>query len=98
MAQALKEEHFTDAQIATMLGVHPVTVRKWRGKNKEAGCIKYGPPYEYWGSNVVYPAEKFREWCSRVVVIGGVPRMNLPVSSVVEGPQRETVKEVQNGW
>lgn len=75
----LEETHFTDTQVAALLGKHPVTVRKWRAKNTEAGCVKYGPPYEYHGTNVWYPKAKFREWCAQVRMVNGVPHMNLPV-------------------
>lgn len=71
---------FRDTQIAAMLGVNPVTVRQWRVKNREAGRIQYGPPYEYRGRYVVYPKPAFRAWCAAVKVVDGVPHMNLPVS------------------
>ena len=85
---------FTDVQVARMLGIHPVSVRRWRVKNGRAGCIKYGPPYEYRGYNVVYPVDKFRAWCAQVRVVGGVPRMNLPVTAIQplpDDPQRAPV-------
>lgn len=86
-------EFFTDEQVARMLGKHPVTVRKWRTKNKDLGVIQYGPPYEFRGHNVVYPKSQFYEWCAKVQVVDGVPRMNLPVSSNIVVPhQRQTVK------
>lgn len=84
------EGFFTDMQIARMLGVNAVTVRQWRVKNKKAGAIKHGPPYEYRGSQVVYPKVKFREWCAAVDVVGGVPRANLPASANLEEIQQAT--------
>ena len=81
MGQIDRDEYFTDTQVAAMLGKHPVTVRKWRSKNTLAGCIKYGPPYEYRGQNVVYPVSLFRKWCASVQMINGVPHMNLPVDA-----------------
>lgn len=80
------EGFLSDEQVARQLGVHPVTVRRWRAKNKKAGCIKFGPPYEFRGPNVVYPKSTFSEWCRAVRVVDGVPRMNLPVSSPVVLP------------
>ena len=76
-----QEKQFTDVQIAKMLGVNPVTVRQWRVKNKKLGQIKYGPPYEFHGNSVVYPVEKFRQWCSEIKVVNGVPQLNLPASA-----------------
>lgn len=93
-------DYFTDTQVAAMLGSHPVTMRKWRTKNKAFGAIKFGPPYEYRGSRVVYPKEKFRAWCSQVQLVDGVPRFNLPITAHVALPsselQRSTVNEVDN--
>lgn len=80
-------DFFSDEQVARMLGLHPVTVRKWRGKNTKAGCIKFGPPYEYHGANVVYPKDQFSAWCGQVKVVGGVPRMNMPVGAPATLPQ-----------
>lgn len=74
-------QYLTDVQVAAMLGKNPVTVRKWRVKNTKAGCIKFGPPYEYHGHNVAYPKHLFHEWCSAVRVINGVPRINAPINS-----------------
>lgn len=86
---------FTDVQVAAMLGLNPVTVRKWRTKNKKLGLIKYGPPYEFRGPNVVYPKDRFATWCSQVQVVDGVPRANLPISANIAVPaQRDTVNEV----
>lgn len=87
--------HFTDQQVAIMLGYHPVTIRTWRKKNKQAGCIKFGPPYEYHGANVLYPKDKFREWCAQVTVVDGVPRMNVPLNAPMVLPD-ETAQEVAN--
>lgn len=81
-----QDDFFTDTQVAAMLGKHPVTIRKWRKKNQLANCIKFGPPYEYRGNNVVYPKAKFRTWCSQVQVVDGVPRINLPVSANIALP------------
>lgn len=78
---------FDAQQIARMLGVNPVTVRKWRTKNKTAGCIKFGPPYEYHGSNVVYRADKFAAWCSQVKMVDGVPRINMPITATIPLPK-----------
>lgn len=90
------EDFFTDAQIARMLGVNPVTVRQWRVKNKRAGCIQYGPPYEIHGSNVVYPKAQFRAWCAGVVVVGGVPQLNLPASADRDMIQRAIGNDAQD--
>lgn len=86
-----QESFYTDVEIAAMLGVHPVTVRKWRKKNVPLGCIKHGPPYEYRGANVVYPKDKFSTWCSQVRIVGGVPRINLPISATIPLPANERV-------
>lgn len=88
--EPLDTEHFTDTQIAAMLGFNPVTVRQWRVKNKKAGAIKYGPPYVVKGGNVLYPKEAFRQWCSDVKVIGGVPHTNLPPSADLTAIQQAT--------
>lgn len=96
--------YFTDSQVAAMLGIHPVTVRKWRGKNKVYGAIKFGPPYEYRGPKVVYPKAAFRTWCSQIRLVDGVPRINLPISATIPLPsvpgavQRQTVNEVGDGY
>lgn len=71
--------HFTDTQVARMLGMNPASVRRWRVKNKKAGGIKFGPPYEIHGSRILYPKVAFREWCAQVKVVDGVPCMNAPV-------------------
>ncbi len=84
--QTQQENFFTDLQVAALLGRNPVTVRKWRVKNKEAGCIKFGPPYEYRGPNVVYPKDKFAAWCKQVRMVNGVPCMDMPVTSVIPLP------------
>lgn len=91
MATLDREEYVSDVQIAAMLGYHPVTVRKWRKKNTDAGCIKYGPPYEYRGPKVVYPMSGFRTWCSQVRIVNGVPRVNLPISATIDLPQQSSV-------
>lgn len=96
-------DFFTTPQVAVMLGVHVVTVRKWRTKNKDVGCIKFGPPYEFRGANVVYPKVGFRTWCSQVAMVDGVPRINLPVSATIGLPrepghvQQSPVNEVEHG-
>lgn len=95
MAAEIKLFH-TDNEIALMLGVNPVTVRKWRVKNRQAGCIKFGPPYEYRGPNVVYPKDKFSAWCSQVRMEGGIPRINMPVSATIALPT-EARAEVASG-
>lgn len=84
-------EYFTDYQVAAMLGKHPVTVRKWRVKNTEAGCIKFGPPYEYRGPNVVYPKQDFATWCTQVRMVDGVPHINLPINATIPLPQADAV-------
>lgn len=86
---------YTSLEIARMLGVNPVTVRKWRVKNKALGVIKYGPPYVFRGSDVVYPRVAFDAWCGAVEVVDGVPRMNLPASAIIPLPQG--VNEVVDG-
>ena len=95
-------DYFTTDQVAVLLGVHTVTVRRWRSWNKDAGAIKHGPPYEYRGSRVVYPKDKFRDWCSQVTKVDGVTRMNLPITSSIPLPadpdQRETVTTEGEGW
>lgn len=94
------ESYYTEAQVAALLGKHPVTVRKWRVKNKQIGLIKHGPPYEFRGHNVVYPKDKFRSWCSQVRVVDGVPRINLPITANVplpaEADKRPTANEVRD--
>lgn len=96
----LTPDYFTDEQIAVMLGKHPVTVRRWRSLNKQAGAIKYGPPYEYRGSRVVYPKEGFRQWCAQVVKVDGVPHINLPITATIPLPicpeQRQIVTTVND--
>lgn len=91
-------DYFTTDQVAALLGVHSVTVRRWRSWNKAANAIKYGPPYEYRGPRVVYPKRRFREWCSQVKKVDGVPRINLPITATVPLPvvpdQQETVTPV----
>lgn len=83
--EPMQQKHFSDVQIAIALGVRPTSVRRWRVKNKAAGYIKYGPPYEYRGSNVVYPIAAFRKWCAEVRVDGGVIHCNLPPGAPVAG-------------
>lgn len=80
-------DFFTTEQVAIMLGVHPVTVRRWRSFNKDVGAIKYGPPYEYRGARVVYPKERFRSWCGQVTKVDGVPRINLPITATIPLPK-----------
>jgi hypothetical protein len=87
------DEFFTDVQIAKMLGYNPVTLRQWRVKNKKLGEVRYGPPYEIRGGNVVYPKKSFREWCAGVKVIGGVPHVNLPVGVTLEEIQQATAND-----
>lgn len=53
-------------------------VRSWRVRNNEAGRIQYCPPYEYRGTDVVYPVADFRRWCVEVKVEGGILHSNLP--------------------
>lgn len=88
-------DFYTAEQVAVLLGVHPVTVRRWRTRNKTSGSLRHGPPYEYRGARVVYPKELFRHWCARIQVIDGVPRMNLPITASVQPPvgpdQQQTV-------
>lgn len=87
----IENKFFTDVQVAAMLGLNPVTVRKWRAKNKKLGLIKYGPPYEFRGPNVVYPKDRFSTWCSQVQMVGGVPRVNLPISATIPLPDPEGI-------
>lgn len=98
-ADSLEPDFFTATQVATMLGVHDVTVRRWRSWNSKLGVIKYGPPYEYRGSRVVYPKAKFRQWCTQLQVVNGVPRINLPVSANIPLPfdpeQRDTAIDAE---
>lgn len=90
--------YFTAAQVAALLGMNPVSVRRWRALNKKVGAIKHGPPYEFRGRLVVYPKKAFYDWCASVKLVGGVPHMNLPVSAVpevtAELEQLATVKDV----
>jgi hypothetical protein len=86
--------HFTELQVAAMLGYHPVTIRKWRVKNTNAGCIKFGPPYEYHGRNVLYPKDQYRAWFNHVEVIDGVPRMNAPIKARIALPSEDQAQEV----
>jgi hypothetical protein len=95
MAQTSPEGYFVDTQIAKMLGVNPVTVRQWRVKNKKAGEVKHGPPYEVRGGNVVYPKGKFREWCAGVEVRAGVPYANLPPTADLAVIQQATANDDQ---
>lgn len=93
-------DYFTTEQVAAMLGKHPASVRRWRTFNKRMGVIKYGPPYEFRGFNVVYPKAAFRDWCANLQVVDGVPRVNLPISAniplPVEPEQRQTVTGVDD--
>lgn len=93
-------EFLTTPQVAVLLGYNQVTLRRWRTKNKEAGEIRYGPPYEIRGGRVLYPKRGFYTWCSQVRVVGGVPRMNLPVTAApafaVALQQRSAVKEADD--
>lgn len=91
-----RDDCFTDTQIARMLGVNPVTVRQWRVKNKKAGEIKHGPPYEIRGNAVVYPKPGFRAWCAAVKVEGGVPITNLPPSANISAIQQATANGSEN--
>lgn len=79
-------DYFTTEQVAALLGKHPVSVRRWRSLNKKIGLIKHGPPYEFRGANVVYPKDKFHQWCTQLRVVDGVPRINLPVSANIPLP------------
>lgn len=89
--------HFTDVEVARLLGINPASVRRWRTKNKEAGCIKYGPPYEYHGNNVRYPKQQFREWCAAVTVIDGVPHLNFPMAEPVAAISQSPVTNALAG-
>lgn len=75
------QKYFSDRQVALLLGMRTGSVRRWRQKNKAAGELKYGPPYEYRGANVVYPVEAFRRWCSQTTVKDGVVCWNMPLST-----------------
>lgn len=90
-------EYFTDRQVAKLLGMNPTTLRRWRMKNKAAGGIKYGPPYEIHGSRILYPKARFYTWCSQVRVVDGVPHINAPITSdpsvLAELEQLSTAKE-----
>lgn len=91
-------DYYTTDQVAALLGRHPVTLRKWRTENKKIGLIKYGPPYEYRGHNLVYPKEQFAQWVSQIQMVNGVPHMNLPITANIPLPfnrpdQRATVNE-----
>lgn len=72
------DAYLTGDQVAQLLGVHPVTVRRWRTKNKELGYIAFGPPYEVHARRVSYPIKAFHEWCAHVRVEAGVPKINAP--------------------
>lgn len=84
-------DFYTDVQIAKLLGKNPVTVRKWRVKNKELGMIKYGPPYEFRGPNVVYSKRAFATWCGQVQMVNGVPCINLPISATIPLPPQTVI-------
>lgn len=71
--------YLSDIQVAAALGFHPVTLRKWRAKNKQVGEIKHGPPYEYRGVSVVYPEDKFQAWLDARQTIDGVTHYRAPV-------------------
>lgn len=86
-------DYFTADQVASLLGVHSVTVRRWRTLNKAAGELRHGPPYEFRGSRVVYPKDAFRDWCSSVRVVDGVPRLNLPLTSAIPPPVAATLQQ-----
>jgi transposase len=96
MVTDVARDYFVDTEVARMLGVNAVTVRQWRVKNKKAGELRFGPPYEIRGSSVVYPKEKFREWCAAAPVVNGVPRLNLPVTADVTAIQQATAKVDQD--
>lgn len=95
-ANPTEPDYFTDTQVAALLGVHPVSVRRWRTLNKKIGLIKHGPPYEFRGARVVYPKEGFRDWCSQVRKVNGVPSINLPVSSNIPLPSEECERPTAN--
>ena len=92
-ADSLEPDFFTATQVATMLGVHDVTVRRWRSWNAKLGVIKYGPPYEYRGSRVVYPNAAFREWCGQVTDDQGVTRINLPITATIPLPKKQEAQD-----
>lgn len=71
----------TSAEVAQLLGVHPVTVRRWRVRNKEAGYIKEGPPYLIRGRSVAYPTDAFKAWCGESHTVDGVVHANAPAST-----------------
>lgn len=56
------DHYLTSDQIAEALGIHPVTVRRWRARNKAAGFHKYGPPFEVRRGRVFYLASAFMVW------------------------------------
>lgn len=70
-------QYLTDVEVAERVGMNPASVRRWRAKNKAAGFIKYGPPYEYHGREVKYPAEGVDAWIAGSSTEGGVVRRNL---------------------
>lgn len=80
---------FAASEVALMLGVNRRRLEEWQIKNTQVGAIKYGPPYEYRGPDVVYPKEAFRVWCAQVRRVGGVPRMDLPISATIALPWQD---------
>lgn len=99
--QPPETDYFSTEQVASLLGVHPASVRRWRTLNKATGELRHGPPYEYRGSRVVYPKESFHKWCADVQVVGGVPRSNLPLTAAIPPPvashQRQTITDAPTG-
>lgn len=91
--QPPETEYFTTEQVASLLGVHSASVRRWRTLNKAAGELRHGPPYEYRGSRVVYPKESFHKWCANVQVVDGVPRSNLPLTATIPPPVAATLQQ-----
>lgn len=73
--------YYTTEQVARLLGVTQVSVRRWRCRNKTAGKLVAGPPYEYHGRLVTYPAGPFLAWCRQVRMVNGVIRRKVPVTA-----------------
>lgn len=92
MVKAVEDPGYTTKQVAFMLGLTDVSVRRWRVKNKQVGMIKYGPPYEYHGAAVVYPKEGFTRWCTQLRMVNGAPHINLPITADVALPRPSTAQ------
>jgi excisionase family DNA binding protein len=53
----MTEENFTTKQVARVLNVHPLTLKKWR-RARQDGPLFFRMP----GGHVRYPADALRRW------------------------------------